>query len=307
MTSLIRVAGCLLTLSCLASGVSAQNNDSIIPDVVYGHKAGMALTFDVFAPMGEPNGAGILFMVSGGWVSMWAPPEVVRPRFDALLDEGFTVFAVRHGSSPQFKVPEAYEDVQRAVRFVRLHASTYGVDPDRLGVWGGSAGGHLSLMLGLASDQGDPTATDEVLRQSSRIAAIVAYFPPVDLRPRVTPDDHFPATFPDEALSFAGGVVVPDAANQFPALDFDDSLAASVSPIVHASADDPPTLLVHGDADTLVDVNNSRLMKATLTSKGVVSDLLVIEGAGHGFGAPEHSKSATDALVHWFTKHLAIR
>ena len=193
------------------------------------------------------------------------------------------------------------------MRFVRLHARTYGTDPDRLGVWGGSAGGHLSLMLGLASDQGDPTAADEVLRESSRIAAVVAYFPPVDLRARVTPNSHFPATFPDEALSFAGGVVVPDAADQFPALDFEDSLAPSVSPILHASSDDPPTLLVHGDADTLVDINNSRLMHATLTAKGVVTELLVIEGAGHGFGTPEHSTRATDALVNWFKTHLAVR
>ena len=162
------------------------------------------------------------------------------------------------------------------------------------------------MMLGLASDLGDPTATDEVLRESSRVAAVVACFPPVDLRARVTADSHFPATFPDEALSFAGGLV-PNAADRFPALDFDDSLSASVLPILHASADDPPTLWVHGDADTLVDVNNSRLMHATLTAKGVVTDLLVIEGAGHGFETPEHGARATDALVKWFKKHLAVR
>ena len=311
MRRLTLVAAWMLALVCTAGSVRAQTSSSIIPDVVYGHKAGMALTLDVFTPP-EPNGAGVLWMVSGGWVSRWTPPEEARATFEALLDEGFTVFSVRHGSSPRFKVPEAYEDVRRAVRFVRLHARTYGIDPDRLGVWGGSAGGHLSLMLGLASDQGDPTAADEVLRESSRIAAVVAYFPPVDLRARVTPNSHFPATFPDEALSFAGGLLMPDAADAFPALDFEDSLRPSVSPILHASSDDPPTLLVHGDADTVVDINNSRLMHATLTAKGVVTDLLVIEGAGHGFGipgfgTPEQSTRATDAVVNWFNTHLAVR
>ena len=74
----------------------------------------------------------------------------------------------------------------RAVRFVRLHAPHFGLDPERIGVYGGSAGGHLSLMLGLASDEGNPDATDEVLRQSSRVAAVIANFPPVDLRQRAT-------------------------------------------------------------------------------------------------------------------------
>ena len=304
MRTLTRIAVCMLTLCVLAGAAYAQTDESIIPDVIYGHKDGMALSFDVFTPPGDPNGAGILYIVSGGWVSRWTAPEEDRSRFEALLNEGFTVFSVRHGSSPRFNVPEAYGDVQRAVRFVRLHAGTYGIDPDRLGVWGTSAGGHLSLMLGLASDPGDPTESDEVLRVSNRVAAVVAYYPPVDLRARVTPNAHFPATIPDEPLFFAGGIAVPGAAERFSAVDFDDDLRASVSPVLHVSSDDPPTLLVHGDVDTLVDINNSQLLHASLTDKGVTTDLVVIEGSGHGFRTPEHSKLATDALVQWFDNHL---
>ncbi len=152
MKMLTRATAAMLTLFCLAIPLRAQNDDSITPDVVYGHKDGMALTFDVFTPSCEANGVGILNMVSGGWVSRWTAPEEARSRYDALLDEGFTVFAIRHGSSPRFNVPEAYADVTRAVRFVRLHARRFQIDPERIGVYGGSAGGHLSLMLGLASD-----------------------------------------------------------------------------------------------------------------------------------------------------------
>ena len=71
---------------------------------------------------------------------------------------GFTVFAVRHGSSPLFKVPDAVDDVRRATRYIKANAREWGVDPDRLGVFGGSAGGHLSLMLGTTGDAGDPSA-----------------------------------------------------------------------------------------------------------------------------------------------------
>ena len=306
MRTLTRTMVWTLTLFCLAAPVLAQTGGAIAPDVVYGHKDGMALTFDVFTPA-QPNGVGILNMVSGGWVSRWTPPDRARSRYEMLLERGFTVFAVRHGSSPRFTVPEAYADVRRAVRFVRLHAETYGVDPDRLGVYGGSAGGHLSLMLGLASDDGDPTAQDEVLRASSQVAAVVAYYPPVDLRDRSTPSGRFPAALPDRGLFFANGVVAPAAADRFVALDFDDALGASVSPILHVSADDPPTLLVHGDADALVDINNSQLIHAALEHENVSTGLVVIEGAGHGFRSPEHSTKATAALVGWFERHLTAR
>jgi len=307
MKTLTQATATMLTLFCLATPVHAQSSDSVIPDVVYGHKAGMALTMDIFMPPGEPNGVGILNMVSGGWVSRWTDPETARPRYETLLDQGFTVIAVRHGSSPRFNVPEAYADVRRAVRFVRLHAAHFGIDPDRLGVYGGSAGGHLSLMLGLASDGGDPDATDEVLRMSSRVAAVVAYYPPVDLRSWAGPNESFPAKLPEDGLFFARGVMVPGAADRFVALEFEDDLGASVSPILHVSSDDPPTLLVHGDADALVDLNNSEMMYSALLSTGIETSLVVIAGAGHGFRSEADRTQAMDALVGWFEEHLVGR
>ena len=292
-------------LLLLTGPVHAQTSDSFIADVVYGHKDGMALTFDVLTPPGQANGAGVLFMVSGGWVSRWTPPEDSRysSRWQPLLDAGFTVFVVRHGSSPRYTVPEALSDVRRAIRFVRLHATEYDVDPNRLGAFGGSAGGHLSLLLGLASDDGDPAATDEILRGSSHVEAVVAYYPPADLRTRVMASKDFPPSHPDEALSFASGVVQPQTTERFPAMNFDESLLESVSPILHISSDDPPTLLIHGDADTLVDVNNSRLMHRVLKNEGVVTDLMVIEGAGHGFEGQDADR-ASSAVVNWFLTHL---
>ena len=115
---------------------SAQADDAsvkITPDVVYGHKDGLALTFDVFTPE-KPNGAGVLFMVSGGWYSQWAPPEQMLGFSGPLTAKGFTVFTVRHGSSPRYGIPDAVADVRRAVRFIRKNAEQFHVDPNRLGV-----------------------------------------------------------------------------------------------------------------------------------------------------------------------------
>ena len=142
----------------------------------------MALTFGVFTPANS-NGAAVLNMVSGGWRSGWRRHDVSQRQYQAVLDKGFTAFAVRHGSSPKFVIPKIVPDVRRAVRYVRLNARRLRVDPNRLAARGGSAGGHLSLMLDNTSDGGDPSSEGPVLRMSNRVAAVVAYCPPVDLRP----------------------------------------------------------------------------------------------------------------------------
>ena len=284
MSKIPRLLSIALPLALCASIALAAGPAQLVPvqidsDVVYGHKMGMALTFDVLKPA-KANGAAVLFMVSGGWISRWAPPEQTAERFDDLLQNGFTVIAVRHGSSPLFKVPEAVDDVRRATRYIKANAGRWGIDPSRLGVFGGSAGGHLSLMLGTGGDEGDPAAEDPVLRASSRVAAVVAYFPPVDLTGIAGPNDRFPA------------------------LDFDPTLAKSVSPIFQVSADDVPSLMIHGDADELVPLRNSERIVEALKGAGVATDLIVLPGAKHGFEG-EQAEAATQAMVRWFQAYLA--
>lgn len=251
---------------------------SIKADVVYGHKDGMALVYDVLQPE-SPNGAAIAYMVSGGWVSRWADPENRVRQFRDMLDAGFTVIPVHHGSSPRYMVPEAYSDVSRAIRHIRLHADSHGIDPDRIGVTGGSAGGHLSLMLGLDADDGNPGATDPVLQTGNRVATVVAYFPPVDLRSMTGPNDRFPA------------------------LNFPNEQAAGISPLLHADPEDPPVLLIHGDADDLVNISHSQNMFAELQTRGIESDFITLPGAGHGFRGDDARKAAAARLA-WFEKHL---
>jgi hypothetical protein len=109
----------------IASSTFAEDWRTIMPDVIYGHKAGMALTYDVVKPA-KPNGAAVLFMVSGGWVSTWARPDaVVRTEkpdslnlFEKIVDRGYTLILVRHGSSPYFKVPDAVADVKLSIRHI---------------------------------------------------------------------------------------------------------------------------------------------------------------------------------------------
>lgn len=263
---------------------------AIVPDVVYGHKAGMALTFDIYRPP-RPNGLGVLYLVSNVWYSRWSPPEESLDQFVELLERGFTVFRVRHGSSPYFKIQPIFADVQRAVRSIRRSAAEYGVDPNRLGVYGGSAGGHLAMLLATSSDDGDPDAEDEVDRVSNRVAAVVAFHPPVDVRAEVKRRADARRDAPDQTR--AG-----------PALEIDVEEAPTYSPWLHVSADDPPTLIVHGDRDELVPLESSRLMLDKLREHGVPAELIVLEGAGHLFD-DDQWKRAREAMAEWFARYLA--
>ena len=138
-----------------------------VDGVVYGHRHGINLTMDVVRPA-KTNGFAVILLVSGGWRS--STPGSFQPGMAApLLRRGYTVFAVYHISQPKATAMEIVEDVNRAVRYIRHHARDYGVDPQRLGVTGGSAGGHLSLMLATRGGPGAADATDPVDRESSAV------------------------------------------------------------------------------------------------------------------------------------------
>lgn len=260
-----------------------------VRDVIYGHRDGMALTYDVFRPVKKANGALVVNMVSAGWRSQWAPPEERQARYQALIDKGFTVVALYHSSAPRFQVPDAVSDVRLGLRHIKLHAAEYGADPARIGVWGASAGGHLALVAGMMADDGDPAAANPLERSGNRIAAVVAYFPPTDL------------------------VALLQGRPRFGPVDFDEKLRPSVSPLFSVDARAPPTLMLHGDADRGVPPAQSEVMKAALDKAGVENRLVMFPGADHDFyvkGDPAktdaYATEAMAAMAAWFEGHLGI-
>jgi acetyl esterase/lipase len=253
---------------------------AVTRDVVYGHKDGLALTFDVHRPT-QPNGAAVIAIVSGGYQSSVEMSHlIVDDYLSPLLNaKGFTVFAVRHGSSPRYPLSAIVADVRQAVRFIRLHAGEHGVDANRIGVYGGSAGGQLALLLGTTADSGDPSASDAVLRESSRVAAVVANFPPTDL------------------VRFVNRRFIPAMAA------LTEAEAALFSPIRFVSPSAAPSLIVHGDADEAVPIVEGETMYAALIRAGVPASFLRIAGAGHGFGGADLER-VNAATVQWFERHL---
>lgn len=274
-------------------------------DVIYGRKYGMALTMDVFQPKEKTNGLGIVFVVSGGWFSGHDTAGGHLPRFKFLLDRGYTVFSVVHGSQPKFSIPEIFEDMNRAVRFIRYHAKDYGIDPDQLGVTGASAGGHLSLMLGTAGSEGKADAKDPIDRVSSRVQAVACFFPPTDFLDYGKPGEN--AIGRGILWNYAGAFdfkeLDPYARKLNPVTDEEKikELGRAVSPITHVTADDPPTLLVHGDKDWLVPIQQSEIMIEKLKAAGVEAKLVVKAGGDHGW--PDMNPELAQ-IADWFDGHL---
>lgn len=282
-----RLLPTLALAAALAPPAQAGDAPKITADVVYGRKDGMALTLDVIQPP-TPNGAGVVWIPTGGWVSPWFDPKLAATVCKPLLDKGFTVFVVRHGCAPRYAIPDCAADVRLSVRFLHLKAKDYGVDPGRLGVWGASAGGHLSLVLGTTGDDGDKKAKDAVQRHGSRVAAVVALCPPTDLREWVTN--------PPE--------VIRKIPSLKPPLTFDVKLAPAHSPLTTVTPASAPTLFIHGDKDDLVPIEHSKNMLAALEKAKVPCKLLTIDGAGHAFSPKQNAEVVVPALVAWFEKHL---
>lgn len=300
----------LLIASVLPGPVSAAEpaKFSRTEDVIYGRKFGTALTLDVFKPE-NPNGVGLVFVVSGGWFSAH---EAINLGFiQPFLDRGYTVFAVVHGSQPKFTIDEVLQDMHRAVRFIRLHAKDYGIDPDRIGIYGGSAGGHLSLMQGTAGNEAAPEPKDDVDRTSSRVQAVACFFPPTDflnygkegeiaLGTGVLKD--FRAPFDFAELKAIPGA--PPWHTRFELVTDEQKrqeIGRQISPVTHVTADDPPMLLVHGDADALVPIQQAQLMVDALKKAGVEAELVTREGQGHGWATIGQDLTL---FADWFDKHL---
>jgi acetyl esterase/lipase len=242
-------------------------------DVVYGRKFGLALTLDVFQPE-KPNGAAVIDIINGGAISNhdWIHAEDFR----VYLERGYVVFAVVHSSPPKFDVAEFVADLRRAVRFIRHNAAKYGVVPDKLGITGTSSGGTLALLVGTQGAEGDQTTRDPVEHESSAVQAVACFTPMTDLlnygRPGVYALDRpIFAQFKNP-----GGVAANLADERKSSRDF--------SPIYFVTAKLPPTLILQGDADKQVPLQQAESFVQRARESGALAKLVVLPGIDHHLG-----------------------
>jgi len=231
---------------------------------------------DLHLPANATNPVPVIVWVHGGAWRAGSKENCPARRF---VTRGYAVASINYRLSQQALFPAQIEDCKAAIRWLRVHAGEYHLDPERFAAWGSSAGGHLVALLGTTGDvkQFD---VGQNLEQSSRVQAVVDWFGPTDftrMREFSLPDsriDHDAADSP-EALLIGGAV------------QENKDKAAQANPITYVSRADPPFLIMHGNRDNLVPYQQSELLRDALQKAGVPVTLSIVEGAGHGLGGPE--------------------
>jgi acetyl esterase/lipase len=266
MWSLVALALVLLVFLVLRFGFSRSG--ALMPafddiklgtvdhDVTYCTINAEDLGMDIHYPVSPGPWPVLLFVHGGGW------SEGDKADVDASpTAAGFLVASINYRMYPDQRFPAMIEDVKCAIRFLRAHASQYNLDPQRIGLIGHSAGGHLVALAGLA-DASAGWDVGQYLEESSRVQAVVDIAGPSDLS----------RAFPDWVNELLQGVFGPGQ-------------LVSASPVTYASPDDPPFLIIHGDADPLVPVEQAYLLQEALLDANVPVELLIVQNGGHGLEA----------------------
>jgi acetyl esterase/lipase len=241
-----------------------------------------AQRMDIYYPQAGGPWPALVFIHGGGWM------EGDKTGVDAsLTSAGFLVASINYRMYPAYRFPAMIEDVKCAVRFLRAHAGQYYLDPQRIILVGHSAGGHLAA-LGGAADERAGWDVGPYLDISSRVQAVVALSAPLDLS----------QPYPKEIAGVIQDVFGPDQ-------------LLSASPTTYIDAADPPFLIVHGDRDDVVPVEQAHLFHAALAAAGVPAELLIVQNGGHGFeavGGPTAPgvEGILLAAIQFIARHLAL-
>ena len=267
----------LYLADALAAGVVVH------PDLAYVSSGHPRQVLDLYLPSGT-GPLPLIIWLHGGAFRMGSKQDHVP--FE-MLEQGYAIAALNYRLSQHALFPAQIEDCKAAVRWLRVHADTYRLDPSHFASWGESAGGHLAAMLGTAGHERS-FEVGEHLEYSSRVQAVLDFFGPTDfgqLDAHRLPEGmvHDPADSPESAL--VGGPIQDRPAE-----------VARANPITYVTAEAPPFLIVHGDRDPLVPYHQSTLLVAALQAVGVPVAFYTVVGAGHGdFNDPQ-----IKTLVHTF-------
>ena len=260
----------------------------ITPDLEYGHESGEIQKLDIYQPENSvgSNLPAVVFVHGGGWVGGDKKEFVTKAT--ELATRGYVSISINYRLAPKHKYPAAIEDAQRAVRWLRTHASEYHVDPKRIASMGTSAGGHLATLLGLTDD---PSRVGDGPVVSSRVNCVVDYYGRMDLTIDPTSEKH-----EDYRERFMGTTLATSIESQ--------RAYRRASPFFHVDKLSPPILIVQGGLDQQVEPIQSDRMFAELQRAGIKCWYLKLSGQGHGFSG-DAAEFGWSAAISFLKKNLA--
>ena len=280
-----------------APGTPAQDSANFPYDqkmnVVYAEVHGTGLLMDVFTPKQKPNGLGIIDVVSGSYYSdrNKIRDHTLAQVYRIFCSRGYTVFAIRPGSRTRYTGAEMEAHVKLGIRYVKQHAAEHKVDPDRLGLTGASAGGNLATLVAVTPEEAKPDDREPLLRYDTKLKAAAIFFPPTDFLDW----DGKPANLGIVGdLLFLGGI--KDHSE-----DEVKERARQISPARLVKGPAIPLLLIHGDADPIVPLQQSQKMVEAVKAAGGSAELIVKKGGGHPW--PTISEEVK-VMADWFDRHL---
>jgi acetyl esterase/lipase len=265
LLTLSAVAGVALLL--LVAGQQGHPEITVERDLIYGRGGATDLKLDLAMPkVGNGPFPAVVFLHGEGWRA--GHRRQMSHFIEGMARLGYVGITVEYRLVPAARFPAQVEDCKAAVRWLRANARKYRVQPERIGVVGFSAGGHLAAMLGVTDKDDGFEGLGGNPGQSSRVQAVVSFFGPTDFSTRDWPRD----LEQEVIVPFLGGTIAdhPDAYKW-------------ASPVNHVKRDAPPFLFFHGINDRLVPVDQSRRLAEKLKMLGVSAQLVALAGEGHGF------------------------
>lgn len=289
--SMAAVQAAILTgkLKLVDGEIEVPDSVVLTKDIEYGQVDGEPLKLDLYQPKGLDNPVpGILFIHGGGWSKGGRNDyHYYCVKFAEL---GYVVATASYRLVPEWLYPAAVHDVKCAVRWLRANADKYHIDPDMIGVAGGSAGGHLSMMVGYSSDVPELEGDGGNAGVSSRVQAVVNLYGPTDLTVPA-------ATEHPTVLGFFGGKTIDEVRTDY----------EQASPLAHVTEDDPPTLIIQGTIDDLVPVAQADALALKLREVGVPFRYDRLPGWPHTLDLAEVMNVRCRRLMQeFFAEHLPL-
>jgi acetyl esterase/lipase len=287
----------------LALGVTAFANEELsyeqTSNIVYAERDGIGLLMDAFAPSpsaGPGKGLGIACVTSGAWKSDRGILEAHRKFgfFDVLCRHGYIVFAIRPGSLTLFTAGQMADNTRTGIRHIKAHAADYAIDPDRLGLIGASAGGHLALLVATCAEPADPNAEDPLRRFSTEVRAVGVFCPATDFL------DWNGKKYGLDLMQ--GQLVFRDGLSGKPEQQIENA-ARLISPVYQVRPGLPPFLLIHGDADSLVPIQQSEKFVDEVRKVDGSAELIVKQGGDHSWPTV---REEIEQLAHWLDTQLSV-